>query len=196
MPAEFNCWFGPGTLYIRTSRASLTIPVPSKSLSPFNITFHEDNISIIDNCALSDKRIFTKCNGHNTFTAVTRKSDGCHQKRFWKRWCGSGSAVHRPDVIKYFGGNNVIVGRKAVEQGANAWFQNSKVEFIENRVENTEFIGNIAIQTSIFSIKTTPKSGGQPSIGRGRSMVIYVQDKNSPTGWLTLREFVQEAPAK
>ncbi len=104
--------------------------------------------------------------------------------------------LHSPDVIKYFGGNNVIVGRDAVEKGAREWFQNSKVEFIENTVENTEFIGKIAIQTSIFSIKTTPKSGGEPSIGRGRSMVIYIQDKSSPTGWLTLREFVQEAPPK
>jgi len=104
--------------------------------------------------------------------------------------------LHSPDVIKYFGGNNVIVGRDAVEKGAREWFQNSKVEFIENTVENTEFIGKIAIQTSIFSIKTTPKSGGEPSIGRGRSMVIYIQDKSSPTGWLTLREFVQEAPTK
>ena len=102
--------------------------------------------------------------------------------------------LHSPDVIKYFGGNNVIVGRDAVEKGARAWFQNSKVEFIENIVENTEFIGKIAIQTSIFSIKTTPKDGGKSSIGRGRSMVIYIQDKSSPTGWLTLREFVQEAP--
>jgi ketosteroid isomerase-like protein len=104
--------------------------------------------------------------------------------------------LHSPDVIKYFGGNNVVVGRDAVEKGAREWFQNSKVEFIESTVENTEFVGNIAIQTSIFSIKTTPKDGGQPSIGRGRSMVIYIQDKTSPTGWLTLREFVQEAPPK
>jgi ketosteroid isomerase-like protein len=104
--------------------------------------------------------------------------------------------LHSPDVIKYFGGNNVIVGRDAVEKGAKEWFQNSKVEFIESTVENTEFVENIAIQTSIFSIKTTPKDGGKPSIGRGRSMVIYIQDKSSPTGWLTLREFVQEAPPK
>jgi hypothetical protein len=90
----------------------------------------------------------------------------------------------------------VIVGRDAVEKGAREWFQNSKVEFIESTVENTEFVGKIAIQTSIFSIKTTPKVGGKPSIGRGRSMVIYIQDKSSPTGWLTLREFVQEAPPK
>src|SRR5882757_10714206 len=102
--------------------------------------------------------------------------------------------LHSPDVIKYFGGNNVVVGRDAVEKGAREWFQNSKVEFTENTVENTEFVGKIAIQTSIFSIKTTPKDGGKFSIGRGRSMVIYIQDKNSPTGWFTLREFVQEAP--
>jgi len=104
--------------------------------------------------------------------------------------------LHSPEVIKYFGGNNVIVGREAIEKGAGEWFKNSKVEFIENTVENTEFVGKIAIQTSIFSIKTTPKDGGKPSIGRGRSMVIYIQDKSSLTGWFTLCEFVQEAPPK
>ena len=104
--------------------------------------------------------------------------------------------LHSPAVIKYFGGNNVIIGREAIEKGAKDWFQNTKVEFIENIIENTEFVGKIAIQTVIFSIKTTPKNGGTPSIGRGRSMVIYVQDKNSPTGWLTLREIAQEAPPK
>ena len=104
--------------------------------------------------------------------------------------------LHSPNVIKYFGGNNVIIGRDAIEKGAREWFQNAKVEFIENTIENTEFVGQIAIQTSIFSMKTTPKGGGKPSTGRGRSMVIYIQDKNSPTGWLTLREFAQEAPPK
>ena len=104
--------------------------------------------------------------------------------------------LHSPNVIKYFGGNNVIIGRDAVEKGARDWFKNSKVEFIENTVENTEFIGKIAIQSGIFSIKTIPKDGGKPTIGRGRSVVIYIQDKNSPTGWLTLREIVQEAPPK
>jgi ketosteroid isomerase-like protein len=103
---------------------------------------------------------------------------------------------HSPDVIKYFGGNNVMVGRDAVEKGARDWFRNANVEFIENTVENTTFNGKLAIQTVIFSIKTTPKDGGKPTIGRGRSMVIYIQDKSSPTGWLTLREIVQEAPPK
>lgn len=104
--------------------------------------------------------------------------------------------LHSPEVIKYFGGNNVITGREAVEKGAREWFATAKVEFIENKVENTEFVGNIAIQTSIFSMRTTPKNGGKPSVGRGRSMVIYIQDAGSPIGWLTLREFAQEAPAE
>jgi ketosteroid isomerase-like protein len=104
--------------------------------------------------------------------------------------------LHSPNVIKYFGGNNVIIGREAIEKGAREWFQNTKVEFIENTIENTEFFGRMAIQTVIFTIKTTPKNGGQPSQGRGRSMVIYIQDKNSPTGWLTVREIAQEAPPK
>ena len=38
--------------------------------------------------------------------------------------------LHSPNVIKYFGGNNVIIGRDAIQKGAREWFQNSKVEFI------------------------------------------------------------------
>jgi ketosteroid isomerase-like protein len=102
--------------------------------------------------------------------------------------------LHSPDVVKYFGGNNVITGREAVEKGAREWFQTAKVEFIENLVESTIFSGKIAIQTGIFAIRTTPKNGGAPTIGRGRSMVVYIQDSSSPTGWLTLREIAQEAP--
>ena len=100
--------------------------------------------------------------------------------------------LHSPNVIKYFGGNNVTIGREAVEKSVKDWIQNNKVEFIKNTVENTEFFGNVAIQTVIFSIKTTPKNGGKPSIGRGR--LVYIQDKSSPTGWLTVREIAQEAP--
>jgi ketosteroid isomerase-like protein len=104
--------------------------------------------------------------------------------------------LHHPDVVKYFGGNNVVTGNAAVEKGAADWFKNSKVEFIENTVESTIFNGETAIQTAIFSIKTTPKAGGDPVISRGRSMVVYVRDKSSPTGWLSVREMVQAAPDK
>jgi len=104
--------------------------------------------------------------------------------------------LHHPDVVKYFGGNNVVTGRDAVQKGAEEWFKNSTVEFVENIVESTVFNGETAIQTCIFSIKTTPKNGGEPVISRGRSMVVYVKDKNSPTGWLSLREMAQSAPEK
>ncbi|SHE67107.1 YybH family protein [Pedobacter caeni] len=102
--------------------------------------------------------------------------------------------LHHPDIVKYFGGDNVLIGRAAVEKGAKEWFENSKVEFIENTVESTVFNKGTAIQTVIFSIKTTPKSGGSPVISRGRSLVVYMRDKNSPTGWLSLREIAQAAP--
>jgi ketosteroid isomerase-like protein len=106
------------------------------------------------------------------------------------------ASLHHPQVIKYFGGTNVVTGREALEKGLEEWFKNTKVEFVENTVESTVFNGEVAIQTSIFAIKSTPKNGGEPTIGRGRSMVIYIQDKSSPTGWLTLREMTQAAPEK
>ena len=104
--------------------------------------------------------------------------------------------LHHPDVVKYFGGNNVVTGRDALQKGAESWFKNATVEFIENIVESTVFNGETAIQTCIFSIKNTPKNGGKPEISRGRSMVIYIRDKDSPTGWLSLREMTQAAPEK
>lgn len=104
--------------------------------------------------------------------------------------------LHHPGIIKYFGGNNVVIGRAALQKGLTGWFQSSTIEFIENTVESTVFNGPTAIQTCIFSIKATPKAGGEPVITRSRSMVVYIRDKSSPTGWLSLREMTQEAPGK
>ncbi|HWV72927.1 MAG TPA: nuclear transport factor 2 family protein [Pseudosphingobacterium sp.] len=147
--------------------------------------------------------LFFSTNAYSQETADTtallqslEKATAAIRSAFEKGDAALVARLHSPNVIKYFGGNNVTVGREAVEKGAEGWFQNGKVEFIENTVENTEFFGKMAIQTVIFSIKTTPKNGGNPSIGRGRSMVVYVQDKSSPTGWLTVREIAQAAPSK
>ncbi len=90
--------------------------------------------------------------------------------------------LHHRDIIKYIGGHNVVIGRAALEKGLTEWFRNSKIEFIENTVESTIFNGETAIQAVIFSIKTTPKAGGKPVINRGRSVVVYIRDKSSPTG--------------
>jgi ketosteroid isomerase-like protein len=103
--------------------------------------------------------------------------------------------LHSPEIIKYFGGNNVVAGSVALRKSLTDWFSNAKkIEFIENTVESTVFNGGTAIQTVIFAIKTTPGDGGPPVIARGRSMVVFVRDKNSPTGWLSLREITQDAP--
>jgi len=103
---------------------------------------------------------------------------------------------HHPDVIKYFGKDLVIKGRNALQQSLTDWFKSAKVEFIEYTLESTIFTGETAIETCIFEIKVTPKDGSKTSINRSRAMVVYIRDKNSPTGWSSLREVTQEAPDK
>jgi ketosteroid isomerase-like protein len=103
-------------------------------------------------------------------------------------------ALHHPDVIKYFGGNNVIKGRAAVGKALAETFKVSKLEFVENKVESTLFNGETVIESRIFTIKVTPKNGGQPTYAHGRSMVMYVRYKDSPYGWVSIREMAQAAP--
>jgi ketosteroid isomerase-like protein len=102
--------------------------------------------------------------------------------------------LHAPTIEKHFGGNNVVIGREALQKGLTEWFRTSTIEFLENRIENTVFSGETAVQTSIFSMKVTPKDGGKPVINKGRAMVVFVRDKTSPTGWFSLREMTQAAP--
>jgi ketosteroid isomerase-like protein len=103
-------------------------------------------------------------------------------------------ALHRPDVVKYFGGANVVHGREELQRGLVKTFRNVKMEFVEHRLESMVFLGDTAVETSIFTIKTTPKMGGGPTVGRGRAMVVYVKSKESPTGWQSIREMAQAAP--
>ena len=105
-------------------------------------------------------------------------------------------AFHHPEVVKYLGGSNVMIGREVMRKQLTGWLSANKVEFIENTVESTVFNGETAIETSIFEIRDVPKNGGPASTGRGRSMVVYIKYPKSPTGWVSLREVVQEAPAK
>ena len=104
--------------------------------------------------------------------------------------------LHHPDIVKDFGGNNVVSGRDALGKGLSEWFRTTKVEFLENRIENTVFNGETAIETSVFAIRSTPKNGGPPTIARGRAMVVFVRYSGSPTGWVSIREMTQEAPDK
>jgi ketosteroid isomerase-like protein len=105
-------------------------------------------------------------------------------------------ALHHPNVIKYFGGDNVVNGRAALAKGLTEMFKASKLEFVENDVESTSFNGSTAFQTVIFTIKVIPKNGGEPTYAHGRSMVVYVRYKESPYGWVSIREMTQAAPTK
>jgi ketosteroid isomerase-like protein len=103
-------------------------------------------------------------------------------------------ALHHPDIVKYFGGKNVVTGRADLTKGLIQTFKNIKLEFVANKVESTIFNKETAIETSIFTFRSIPKKGGKASIASGRSMVVYVKYKGSPTGWASIREMAQAAP--
>jgi hypothetical protein len=91
-------------------------------------------------------------------------------------------------------GNHPDSNRMQIRKGLIQTFSNSRFEFAENTVESTIFNGETAVETSIFSFKVTPRNGGPVSYARGRSLVVYVRYKDSPTGWASIREMAQAAP--
>jgi ketosteroid isomerase-like protein len=105
-------------------------------------------------------------------------------------------ALHHPEVVKYFGGKNIVVGREGLRKQLSDMFNNGKAEFIENDIESTVFNGDAVVETSIFGMRLIPKNGDSSRIFRGRSMVVYVRYKESPTGWASIREMVQEIPPR
>lgn len=100
---------------------------------------------------------------------------------------------HHPDVRKALSFTNVEVGGDAVAAGLQDSLRQFHVEFVENNVESLLVEGDTAIEQTVFAIKATPLAGGQPSIFRGRTMVVYVRYKQSPTGWASIRELIQPA---
>lgn len=102
-------------------------------------------------------------------------------------------AYHHPDVIKALSFHKYLVGRDAVAEDLRQTLQKFKLEFQENRVESLLIQGDTAIEQTVFAIKSTPKSGGDSSLFRGRTQVVYVRYKTSPTGWASIREIIQPA---
>jgi len=84
-------------------------------------------------------------------------------------------AYHHPDVIKALSPEKYLVGRDAVKANLLGTLQAFNLEFTEHRVENTFFQGNTAVEESVFTIKGTPKNGGEPFLFKGRAMVVYVR---------------------
>lgn len=103
-------------------------------------------------------------------------------------------AYHHPDVIKALAPDKYLVGREAVRADLAKTFRSFRLEFVDNRVESTFFEGHTAVEESLFAIRGTPVGGGAPFLFRGRSMVVYIQDRRSPTGWASIREIIQPAP--
>jgi ketosteroid isomerase-like protein len=102
-------------------------------------------------------------------------------------------SLHHPEVIKALGYNDLKNGRDEVIEGLRGTLKTFKLEFIENNVESILIQGNIAIEQTKFTIKGTPKEGGDSFTFKGRTMVTYIRYNKSPTGWATIREIIQPA---
>lgn len=102
-------------------------------------------------------------------------------------------SLHHPDVVKALGYNDLKLNRDQVIEGLVGVLENFTLEFVTNDVENILIQGDIAIEQTKFAIRGTPKSGGDPFLFKGRTMVTYIRYKDSPTGWATIREIIQPA---
>ena len=67
------------------------------------------------------------------------------------------------------------------------------LEFASNQVESLLVGKDTAIEQTVFTIKGTPIAGGEPFLFKGRSMIVYVRYRPSPTGWASKREIIQPA---
>ncbi|OKS89568.1 YybH family protein [Mucilaginibacter polytrichastri] len=124
---------------------------------------------------------------------LAKTSEAIH-KAFFNGDVDAVMAYHHPDVVKSFSYNSYVVGADTVRAGLVAAFKVNHLKFLENKVESTIINGNTAVESYLFTIKGTPKNGGEPFIFKGRSIVVYVRYKKSPTGWASIREVVQPAP--
>ncbi len=102
-------------------------------------------------------------------------------------------ALHHPEVIKALGYNDLKIGREEVIAGIAETLENFDLEFVANEVESILVRDEMAIEQTRFSIRGTPRNGGDPFVFSGRTMVSYIKYEKSPTGWATIREIIQVA---
>jgi hypothetical protein len=101
---------------------------------------------------------------------------------------------HHPDVRKALSYDKVLIGRDAVAADLSNTMSQFRLEFVSNQVESLLIEKDTAVEQALFTIKATPIAGGEPSLFKGRTMVVYVRYKPSPTGWASIREIIQPAP--
>ncbi|MFA6246207.1 MAG: nuclear transport factor 2 family protein [Mucilaginibacter sp.] len=102
-------------------------------------------------------------------------------------------SYHHPDVVKALNYTSYSNGREAVKADLLKTLNIYNLEFSKNKVESLLINGDTAVEQTLFTIKGTPKSGGEPFVFEGRAMIIYIRYKESPTGWATIREIIQPA---
>ena len=131
--------------------------------------------------------------GPDADQAALQRTSEAIRAAFAKGDVAEAMAYHHPDVAKTLAYHKYLKGRDAVAADLRGTLQQFKLEFVENQVESLLIEENAAVEQTLFTIKGTPKTGGQPFLFKGRSMVVYVRYKESPTGWASIREMIQPA---
>src|SRR5450631_3394413 len=44
-------------------------------------------------------------------------------------------SLHHPDIVKYFGGKNIVTGRNGLKKQLTDMFNYARTEFVENNIE-------------------------------------------------------------
>jgi hypothetical protein len=125
--------------------------------------------------------------------AALRNTSAAIRAAFAKGDAAEAMKYHHPEVQKALGFHKVLIGRDAVEADLSSTFRQYRLEFIENNVESLLIEDQTAVEQTLFTIRVTPIAGGEPTLFKGRTMVVYVRYKESPTGWASIREMIQPA---
>jgi ketosteroid isomerase-like protein len=101
------------------------------------------------------------------------------------------TAYHHPNVVKALAFDKLLIGRDANISELKGTLQSYGVKFKEHKIESFEIQRETATEISTFTIEGTPKGDGQPFMFKGRSLVLYIRYKESPSGWALIREMIQ-----
>jgi hypothetical protein len=100
-------------------------------------------------------------------------------------------SYHDTNIRKALGYTHIIIGKDELEKDLNNTFKNVKLKWLKNDVESLSFQGSTAIEITVFNIEITPNNGDKPFISKGRAMIVYVRNSQSPYGWASIREVIQ-----
>lgn len=136
------------------------------------------------------------CNLHadsDTDRLALQNTDNAIHAAFAKGDAADAMRYHHPDVRKALSYDKVLIGRDAVASDLRNTMSQFHLEFVSNQVESLLIEKDTAVEQTLFTIKGTPIAGGEPFLFKGRTMVVYVRYKESPTGWASIREIIQPA---